>query len=365
MKPTLLLTGASGTVGLPLLAELIRRGSFGRILVPLRGNPAERSRALRTALGTENVDPAGLEILPADLADPTVSFAGWPAPHVIVHAAASTQFRASAAELDAINVAGTARLLRWAESLPRAPRFVHLSTLCVAGDRTGFIPEQPLTTPPSFLNAYEHSKWLAERLVLSSPLGAEIVRLGIVAGRESDGRSVRPGALHTALRWMRRGLLPLIPGEPTTGLELVSTDLVAGFVRRLLELPAVPRRICHLSAGPARVSMGELLAIAQTVFAAHDPAWRQGQILPPVVAPRAAFAAFRRSVEQSRDLLFNQVLTSADAFLPVLLYPKTFSTAGAQEVWGGPLPWPEPRAFAERVVAATLSAHAAPTEEAA
>lgn len=365
MKPTLFLTGASGAVGLPLLAELVRRGCFDRIVVPLRGDPTERQRSLHAALAAEGAGFERVEVRAADLADPAVSFTGWPVPDVIVHAAASTQFRASAADLEAINVAGTARLLRWAESLPRAPRFIHFSTLCVAGGRTGLVPEQPIAAAPDFINAYEHSKWLAERLVLSSPLGAEIVRLGLVAGRESDGRSGRPGALHAALRWMRRGLLPLIPGEPSTGLELISTDLVARFVHRLLDLPAVPQRVCQLSAGPDRATVAELLALAQSVFARHDPAWRQGQILPPVVASRPAFAAFRRAVEQSRDLLFNQILASAEGFLPVLLYPKEFETARAMAVWGGPLPWPEARVFAEKVIAATVPTDSTRHEEAA
>jgi nucleoside-diphosphate-sugar epimerase len=351
---SLLLTGATGAVGQPLLAALLRSRRFARIHVTVRGDAARRGPELCAALAAEGVDTDALAVLPADLADPRCDLAAWPAVDAVVHAAASTRFRAPAEELAAINVAGTARLLAWAAALPRPPRFIHLSTLCVAGGHTGIIPEGALWPAPAFINAYEHSKWQAEQLLLASPLRPEIVRLGIVAGHESDGRIGRPGALHAALRWMRRGLLPLVPGDPGTGVDLISTDLVARFVERLLAVPAEPHRFCHLGAGPGRLSIAELIALGAAVFSATDPAWRTGQILPPVVAPRTAFAAFRRSVEQSRDLLFNQVLASADAFLPMLLHPKTFASTRAEAVWGGPLPWPDPRAFTTRVLQASL-----------
>ncbi|HYC71218.1 MAG TPA: SDR family oxidoreductase [Opitutaceae bacterium] len=365
---TLLLTGATGAVGQPLLAALLRSRRFGRVIVPVRGDAARRARQMRGALAAEEVDTGPLVTVAADLADPAADLASWPAADVVVHAAACTRFRAPAAELAAINVGATARLLAWAGALPRRPRFVHLSTLCVAGCRTGVVPEEPLRPAPAFINAYEHSKWEAEQLVFGSDLRPEIVRLGIVAGRESDGRIPRPGALHAALRWMRRGLLPLVPGEPATGVDLISTDLVARFVDRLLAVAPEPHRLCHLTAGPARLSIAELIALGAGVFAAADPAWRTRQILPPVVAPRTAFAAFRRSIEQSRDLLFNQVLASADAFLPMLLHPKVFATGRAESAWGGPLPWPEPRTFAARVLGASLDAadgRAGSAEEAA
>lgn len=352
---SLLLTGATGAVGQPLLAALLRTRRFDRVHVTVRGDPHLRAAEIRASLAAVGIDAGPVHVLAADLSDPQCDLASWPAVDAIVHGAASTRFRATLEELTAINVAGTARLLSWAGQLPRTPRFIHLSTLCIAGDRAGQVPEAPLCPAPNFINAYENSKWQAERLVLASPLGPEIVRLGIVAGRESDGHIARPGALHAALRWMRRGLLPLIPGEPTAGVDLISTDLVAAFVDRLLRLPAEPRRICHLGAGPGRLAITDLIRLGADTFAQTDPAWRTRQILPPVVAPRAAFAAFRRSVEQSRDLLFNQVLASAETFLPMLFHPKIFTTQRAEEIWGGPLPWPEATTFMRRVLAASLA----------
>ena len=341
-RPTLLLTGATGAVGRPLLAALLAARAHAHIHVLAR-DPAQV--------------PAkpGLTVHAGDLADPAWDPAALPAADQIVHAAASTRFRAPATVLDAINHLGTARLLAWAETLPQAPRFIHLSTCCVAGTRTGEIPEAPLPAAPAFVNAYEESKWRAEQRVLASPLAPEIVRLAIVAGAESDGTLARPGAFQAALRWFRRGLLPLVPGEAATPVELISTGLVSSFLLRLLSQPPAPGRICQLAAGAAALSLGELLDLASALCRDVDPRWRRGQIIPPVIAPHAAFAAFRASVARSGDLLFNEVLASADSFLPVLLYPKRFSTAAAERVWGGPLPLPPAHDFASRVLAHAIA----------
>lgn len=336
-RPTLLLTGATGAVGRPLLAALLGSGLHARVHVLAR-------------------DPATVPKHPCvtthrgNLADPAWSPASLPAVDHIVHAAASTRFRAPAAELAAINHHGAARLLSWAESLPRSPRFIHVSTCCVAGTLTGDIPEAPLPVAPSFVNAYERGKWLAEQRVLASPLAPEIVRLAIVAGAEADGALARPGALQAALRWFRRGLLPLVPGDTATPVELISTDLVSRFLPRLLDHPATPRAIYQLAAGPAALPLGELIDLAAAECRATDPRWRRGQIIPPALAPYATFAAFRASVARSGDLLFNEILASADSFLPILLYPKRLSTTAAERIWGGPPPLPPMREFAARVI---------------
>ena len=73
-------------------------------------------------------------------------------------------------------------------------------------------------------------------------------------------------------------------------------------------------------------------------FRQRDPAWRRGQIVPPPIVAAETFAAFRRTVETSGDLLFQSVLASLDAFLPSLLYPKICATEAAERLYGNRLP---------------------------
>jgi nucleoside-diphosphate-sugar epimerase len=351
---TLLLTGATGALGLPLLIEFLRSGSFGRIIATVRDD----GMALRAAVRREAPDVAAsaLEVIPVELgsAEATASLASLRAIDTVVHAAACTQFRAAPALLRRVNVDGTRQVLEWAETLTPPPRIVHLSTTCVAGQRTGPIAEAPLPDDCGFVNAYERTKWQAEQLVAASPLAPEIVRLATVIGRWHDGYCARPGAFHTAVRWLQAGLLPLIPGDETTRLDLLPTELATGFISRLLARPRFPRGIYHVSCGHGGVPLASLLELGAERFARRHAGWRTGQIMAPVLATRAAFEDFRRSVVQSRDLLFNQVLTSVDAFLPELFYPKQYATTHAAAVWNGVLPMPEWRPWMTRVMDAAL-----------
>ena len=68
-----------------------------------------------------------------------------------------------------------------------------------------------------------------------------ILRLATVIGSQSDGSLRRVGAFHNVLRWVYRGLLPLIPGDTQTRVELIPTEYVTEGVNRLLDAP-LPRR---------------------------------------------------------------------------------------------------------------------------
>src|ERR1043165_1064470 len=136
MSRTLLLTGATGALGVPLLGELLRTRAFDRILALTRNDAASLPAALRAE--TPGADLSALTCLPLELGTPATAQALASLPttiDVVVHAAALTKFRAAAAQLTQANVTATRQVLDWAATLPRAPRFVHFSTTCVAGQR--------------------------------------------------------------------------------------------------------------------------------------------------------------------------------------------------------------------------------------
>jgi nucleoside-diphosphate-sugar epimerase len=355
MARTLLITGATGSLGLPLLAELLRRRGFDRVIALTRGEPANLTAAL-------HAEDAGLDVSPLRCVSgelgthaSTRVLATLPRDiDCIVHAAACTRFRASYDQLQQANVVGTRQLLTWAASLPHAPRVLHLSTTCVAGRRCGEIAEAPLPDDHGFVNDYERTKWQAEQLASASALQPEIIRLATIVGDSRDGRLRRAGAFHTTLRWLHAGLLPMVPGDDATRLDLLPTDLATAFIARLLAQPPRPGAIYHVSNGAHGVPLRELLDLAVEKFSARSHAWRSGQLLPPVLAPRGAFEAFRDTVMKTRDFLFNQVLESVDSFLPELFYPKTYATPHAEAIWGGALPFPESREWLGRVIDCAL-----------
>jgi nucleoside-diphosphate-sugar epimerase len=322
MSGTLLFTGGTGSFGMPLLAELFRERTFDRIVAVVRVDAASLRKALHrespglnldalshvtAELGTEEGARA-LDTLPTSIG-------------CIIHGAACTKFRAPIAQLTQANVDGTRQILAWAATLPRGPRVLHFSTTCVAGRRTGEVSEAPLSDENGFVNDYERTKWQAEQIVTGSPLRPEVVRFATIIGSAGDGHLQRPGAFHTTLRWLYAGLLPMVPGDESTRLDLLPTELGVGFVSRLLARPVEPGGIYQVSSGARGMPLGELLDLAVQRFSARSAAWRKGQVLPPVLATNAA-----------------------------LFFPKRYLTKRAESVWGGPLPMPEWREWAGRVI---------------
>ena len=310
---TILLTGFSGNVG----PEMARQLLPNRVLALVRdAAQAPRRDGVTLVEGS-------LEALPTAVQGEV---------DVIVHGAASVAFKLPLDALRRTNVEGTAALLAFARGCPRLRRFIHVSTVCVCGDRTGDIPEAAMTEARHFVNPYERSKWEAERLVLDSGLPVEIVRLAIVAGSERDGSVRRPGALHHALYWLYKGLIPMIPGMAESRVDLISTEFAAGVVAALVRAEAEPGRIIHASAGNAGPRLHELLDFLAEFFSRQHRGWASGAVSRPDIVDRETFALFEKSVQQSGDLLFQRVCDDAQSFLPMLLYPRTMATSLARAV---------------------------------
>ena len=364
---TVFVTGASGAIGPQLLAALARELPTARFAVLLRPEATStesrifglRKRVNKLA-GFEGAAACDLHerLMPVtgDVLQPDCDILKQrgrlvAATTCIVHAAADTRFRAGEAEQHATNVEGTRNVLAWGRSCERLRRFVLVSTTCVAGTRTGTIAEEPITERPAFVNHYERTKWEAEQLGVKSGLPLTIVRLATCAGSQNSGVVERLGGLHWSMQWMIRGLVPMVPGRPECPVDLISTELAGGLIARAAAPQNQrPLEVCHASTGTAAPTLAELLATLRQLFSSRDDAWRRGQIAAPSIVSAQTFAAFRRTVETSGDLLFRSVISSVDAFLPALLYPKIFATSTAEQIWGGPLPRPDWRGLLDKVL---------------
>ena len=344
MREHIFLTGATGAIGVPLAARLLSRPSLERLTSIVRSstdastlptiltslNPAADITKLRVIIG--DVTHAGLGLTQRINGPPITS---------VIHGAAFTKFRDSGSQWERVNVKGTGEVLRWRETNCPDARLIYLSTLCAAGKTIGSIPEAPLEEPEDFVNGYEASKWHAEQIVQRAGGPVAILRLATVVGSQSDGSLRRVGAFHNVLRWVYRGLLPLIPGEKNARVGLIPTEYVTEGVNRLLNAPLpAAAAFYHFSRGQSAIPLVELIHLCASRFCRESEAWRRRQIDAPIVAPVAAFEDFRRSVVASRDMLFTQVLESVDSFLPELFFPKQFSTKATAALFDGHLPLP-------------------------
>jgi long-chain acyl-CoA synthetase len=354
MGRSILVTGVTGHLGPHLLAALLVDGQIDEIFALVRGSgaspAAERLRDAEAAaldLIAERGEALPRRRLTAIVGRLTETDLGLQSSDrsrlerqvdVVIHGAADTRVTAPLEELRSANVEGTKHVCGLAARCARLRQLLLVSTTCVAGRRTGRIPEDLLDDAAGFVNAYEQTKWEAEQIVAASGLPARVARLATCFGSHRSGYVHRFGAVHHLLRWVDRGLVPLVPGTPETLVDLISSDVAADWLARAAAQDPPRPEVCHVSLGDAAIAIENLLSAAAT---RHRP----------LLVDRGTFDLFQRMVEQSGDLLFARVNASAGAVLPGLVYPKRFATAEAERCWGGSLPHPDWMAALKQVMA--------------
>jgi oxidoreductase len=164
-----LITGATGFIG-------------GRVARRLAGEGVTVRAFVRAGRDTSALEELGIEPAVGDLTDPaSLAAAAAGCPHV-VHCAALVSDWATVAEIERVNVTGTANLVRAAIS---AERFVHVSTTDVYG-HPGTPAVDEMATPGGFANWYAETKLAGEREVRRAQrkhgLSAVILRPATVYG---------------------------------------------------------------------------------------------------------------------------------------------------------------------------------------
>ena len=250
MKPAVFLTGATGFLGMEVLARLLEAGD--REVLALvrarrrRGGRAAARRRAGHAVGRPGAVPRARDRRArrrhAAGARPRRRAATrWPSSaHAVLHCAASISFDLPLPEARAINVDGTSRVLDFAlEAQARGglERFLHVSTAYVSGRHEGAFRERQLDTGQSFRNTYEQTKADAEQIVaMARELGPAIARPSIVDGRERLRLDARRSTSSTGrCSAFSRGLFKELPALPTGRVDIVPVDYVADGLVHLLD----------------------------------------------------------------------------------------------------------------------------------
>lgn len=315
-KGDLLLTGGTGFVGMEILARFLER-SDRRIQVLVRaGGEEEAAERLRSTAGSLferpdayaerlvavpgdveaeglGLDTEGRERLAARVTD-------------IIHCAASVSFALPLEESREINVAGTRRLLELG-ALCRdrggLRQFSYVSTAYVAGTHAGEFREDQLDVGQDFRNAYERSKFEAERLVQShrDRLPIQVFRPSIVVGERSTGWTASFNVLYAPLKAFARGVYPALPVRRAAPVDVVPVDYVADAVFELSKDPAgeTGPGTYHLVAGRRATTVGRLLDLSARYFRRRPP-----RAIPPALYRRLVHPLLvRRSSGKRRAAL--------------------------------------------------------------
>lgn len=295
----ILLTGATGFVGMELLVRILEQ-SDRDVVALVRADddeaaqarvdevvakilpPAERPRRGRVrALAAELTAP-GLGLAPATR-DRLAAEVG-----AVVHCAASISFVLDVEDARRINVDGTREILALAElasARGSLDRVVHVSTAYVAGEREGVVLETDGDVGQAFRNTYEQTKLEAEEAVRASGLPAAILRPSIIVGDSATGWTPAFNVIYWPLQAFARGLFPTVPGDPDARVDIVSVDLVADALLQLVRGP-VRDGAFHLVSGDRAPTNAALARMAAAAFDAEPP-----QFVAPGEDPSAEMRA--------------------------------------------------------------------------
>lgn len=325
-----LLTGATGFLGMELLARLLQGGDR-RVWALVRAESDEAANhRMRAILATLVPDPEAVlhrvVAVAADLTTPGLGLDARRSDEIassvdeVIHSAASVSFTLPLDEARSVNVHGTRRVLELAVQCAARGglrRFAHVSTAYVAGDHRGRFGEHDLDLGQGFHNTYERSKWETELVVreYEERLPIQIFRPSIVVGDEISGWTASFNVIYAPLRAYASGALRAVPGRRSAPVDIVPVSHVAGAILALSGAPA--GRTFQLVAGPDAPSVGEL--IDRTVSHLDGPRVRTlppglyRRVLDPLLR-RGARPAERRWLERGR--VFFPYLSSAVRFDP-------------------------------------------------
>jgi thioester reductase-like protein len=341
-----LLTGATGFVGMELLARYLERTDRRVVAIVRAGDDAAARERIDAVLANLLGDRAGryAERVCAVAGELTAPRLGLSNPRwerlagettTIVHGAASVSFALSLEDARAVNLEGTRRMLELAargRDLGVLERYNHISTAYVAGTHAGRFFERDLDVGQGFHNSYEQSKFEAEQLVRSwHDLPFTILRPSIVVGDRHSGWTSAFNVLYWPLRALARGIFPAVPGTASSPVDVVSIDYVADAIHELCERPGESGQTYHLTAGLNASTLGEIVSFASGYF--HRPG--------PTLVPPAEFASVANGV--ARTVLeegsvyfpyFSVAATFEDAFTRARLEPAGISVSPLRDYLG-------------------------------
>jgi thioester reductase-like protein len=334
----LLLTGATGFVGMAVLARILERTDRHVVALVRAGSQSEadgRLEALMSSLFAHPGRYAGrVTAVCGDLTEPGLGLGGareWVAEHVdeIIHGAASVAFNLPLPESRQVNVEGTRRVLDLAhECAARGNglrRMTYVSTAYVAGERHGYANETELDVGQGFRNAYEQSKLEAERLVCDERerLPLTVVRPSIIVGERGTGWTSSFNVMYGPLRAVAAGAFPMMPGRPGAVLDIVTVDYVADAILAFAGSPAAEGETYHVVAGEQATTLREVTNLASKRFARRPPRMIWPRLYRSVLHPlmlRSVDPAMRRRMKRN------------EAYFPYLSLDLRFDDRGAREL---------------------------------
>lgn len=333
---TIFLTGATGLVGSEILRQLISSRDICLYILIRASNQGELFKRFNALLSDLGLDPLGYHALQPVRGDIGVTDLGLDltiadqlAQEVtdVIHCASDVSFTKTIEEARKVNLSGVVNLIGSVTRWRHVQQIAHISTIQVAGRRTGVIYENDLFHPYGFVNSYEQSKYEAEIYLrgLMGDLPIAIYRASGLVGDSRTGCVRQFNWLHQMMRLYSKNLLPVIPGDPDLQVDLIPVDWLVNVLWYIFSKRFEPGMTYHLAAGKENsLTIREMVKLSQNCLAQSEYA-RGREIRPPRIIDQAAFAKLQEQDRHSDRIHGIKLLHALMGnFIPQWFLPKTF-----------------------------------------
>jgi thioester reductase-like protein len=327
----LLVTGATGFLGMHLVRQLLDQNPELSLALLIRDKPGQSGRQRAESF----LSPAYLprvQVFSGDVSLPNLGLESRAREQLtsevtrVIHSAATVRFDHTLDEARQTNVEGTRHILDFGAASPKLRSFAYVGTAYVAGERNGLVLESELAVGQGYRNTYEQSKSEAEALVRSrlDSLPGIILRPSIIVGDSRTGVTSSFKMMYWPLKIYARGLWRTVPGYPDAVLDIVPVDFVADAISHVAFDDAAIGNTFHICAGPrASATIQQIAQRAMDYFNAPEPRYVDPAFFFAVVRPLLHIALWGRK---------RRVLVSGRAYRDYFSMRMQFDTANAERL---------------------------------
>lgn len=294
------MTGYPGFLASKLLKEMQHRNE--ETIFALLVHPNQLDKAKRLAEHHQNVELLAGDITKEGLGL-TLEQSEWLREQVthVFHLAAVYDLAVPKPIAEDVNVAGTANVNRFVQSLPNLERYVYFSTAYVSGTRTGLIKEDELEHGQAFKNHYESTKYTAEKLVAELDVPYTIIRPGVVVGHSVTGETIKFDGPYFIMRFLDRLQFMPIPylGKSEALFNVVPADYIINATLCLAQSEDAVNRAFHLT-DPSPYESRELYRMICEELLGKTPSWT---ISPALVEMALSIPVLRRFFKVEKEAL--------------------------------------------------------------